>query len=81
MVKNMLNIIDNALRDKSYYICLYDNKIYIYNYKCILSFSDKVILVKLVNQNIKIKGLNLKIKRLEKVELLIEGIISGVLYE
>lgn len=81
MVKNMLNIIDNALRDKSYYICLYDNNIYIYNYECILSFSDKVILVKLTNQNIKIKGLNLKIKRLEKVELLIEGIISGVLYE
>lgn len=81
MVKNMLNIIDNALRDKSYYICLYDNNIYIYNYEYILSFSDKVILVKLANQNIKIKGLNLKIKRLEKVELLIEGIISGVLYE
>ena len=77
----MLNIIDNALRDKSYYICLYDNNINIYNYECILSFSDKVILVKLANQNIKIKGLNLKIKRLEKVELLIEGIISGVLYE
>ena len=77
----MLNIIDNALRDKSYYICLYDNNFYIYNYVCILSFSDKVILVTLANQNIKIKGLNLKIKRLEKVELLIEGIISGVLYE
>mgnify|MGYP000837372437 CR=1 FL=1 len=38
----MLNVIDNALRDKNYYVCLYDNCVYVYNYEVIKSIGRNV---------------------------------------
>jgi sporulation protein YqfC len=77
----MLDIINNALRNNNYYICLYQNHIYIYNYQEIISFNNDIILIKVDNQKIKIKGTTLHIKKMEHHELLIKGIISGVSYE
>ena len=77
----MLEIFNNALRNKNYYICLYQNHIYIYNYEEILSFTNDIILVKIDNFNLKIKGTNMHIKKMEHSELLISGLISGVSYE
>ena len=77
----MLEIFSNALRNKDYYICLYDNNIYINNYQEILSFSNNLITIKLPNKNILIKGTNILIKKMENNELLISGNISGVSYE
>lgn len=77
----MLDTINNALKNNDYYICLYSNKIYIYNYLEIISFNNNLILVKLKSVNLKVKGTRLLIKKMEKHELLIEGAISGVTYE
>ena len=77
----MLDIINNALRSNNYYICLYQNYIYIYNYKEILSFNNDIIIIKIDNFNLKIKGSKLILKKMEHNELLINGIISGVIYE
>ena len=77
----MLDIINNALRDNNYYICMYNNHVYIYNYEEIISFNNDVILVKKDNFKIKIKGSNLHIIKMEHNELLINGLISGVSYE
>ena len=38
----MLNVIDNALRDKNYYVCLYDNCVYVYNYEVLKSIGRNV---------------------------------------
>lgn len=77
----MLNVIDNALRDKNYYICLYDNYIYIYNYEVIISFGKSSITLKVCDKKICISGADLKIKKLMTRELLIEGDIKSVKYE
>ena len=77
----MLEIFNNVLRCNDYYICLYQNNIYIYNYEEILSFTNDIILVKLKEFNVKIKGTNLHIKKMENKEILISGLISGVSYE
>jgi sporulation protein YqfC len=77
----MLDVINNALRCNDYYVCLYSNKVYIYNYMEIISFNNNCILIKLCNQNIKIIGSKMHIKKMENHELLIEGVISGVSYE
>lgn len=77
----MLDIINEALRNQNYYICLYKNHIYIYNFDEILTFEEDIIMIKINNNNIKIKGNKMHIKKLEHKELLITGIIYGVTYE
>ena len=77
----MLEIINNALRCNNYYICLYQNHIYIYNYQEILSFNNDIILIALDSIKVKIKGSNLHIIKMEHNEILINGLISGVSYE
>ncbi len=79
----MFEILKNYLKKEDYYIIIYQNLIYIYNYLEIVKFTDTNILLKLKNFNININGSNLLIIRMEKKELLIKGIIYKVekLYE
>ena len=77
----MLDIIDNMMRSNNYYICLYNNYIYIFNYLSIISFDNNLIMVKFAKFNLKIKGSNMLIKKMEEKELLIYGNILGVNYE
>ena len=77
----MLNVIDDALRDKNYYVCLYDNCVYVYNYEVIISFGKSSITLKACDKKICISGNDLKIKKLMTRELLIEGDIKSVKYE
>ena len=77
----MLEVINNALAKKDYYICLYDNYLYLYNYLEIISFNNDLIIVKLSNNRVKIKGSSLFIKKMHQHELLIEGNIVSVSYE
>lgn len=77
----MLDIIDNMMRSNNYYICLYNNYIYIFNYLSIISFDNNLIMVKFDKFNLKIKGFNMLIKKMEEKELVIYGNILGVNYE
>lgn len=77
----MLDVINNALKNTDYYICLYKNKVYIYNYLEIVSFNNDLIKVSLKDTLIKIKGKNMLIKKMHVHELLIEGIIESVKYD
>ncbi len=77
----MLDIINNTLRNQEYYICLYNNSVYIYNYIEILNFNNDLIMIKVKNHNLKIRGTKMNIKKMENKELLIEGLITGVTYE
>ena len=77
----MLEVISNALSNNDYYICLYNNHIYIYNYLEIINFNNDLIIVKLQTRNIKIKGREMRIKKMHIHELLIEGDIAGIGYE
>ena len=79
----MLEILKNYLRGEEYYIILYSNFIYIYNYKEIIKFTDNFISLKLEQMKVNIYGTNLLITKLESKELLIKGNILKVekLYE
>lgn len=74
----MLEILKNYLRGEEYYIILYSNFIYIYNYKEIIKFTDNFISLKLENMKVNIFGNDLLITKLESRELLIKGNILKV---
>ena len=77
----MLEVINNTLSKRDYYICLYENHLYIYNYSEILTFNHDLIIIKLPNHHFKIKGEKMLIKKMHQHELLIEGEIRSVSYE
>ena len=77
----LLEIFNNALSNNDYYICLYKNHLYIYRYLEIISFNNDLIIIKLPDQRLKIKGGKMLIKKMHQHELLIEGNITGVNYE
>lgn len=77
----MLDIIRNNFRNNDYYICLYHNHIYVYNYIEIITFTNELIILSFNNYKVKIKGKNMHIKKMAHFELLIEGLIIGVTYE
>lgn len=74
----MLEILKNYLRGEEYYIILYSNFIYIFNYKEIIKFTDQFISLKLDDMKVNIYGNDLLITKLERRELLIKGNILKV---
>lgn len=78
MVNNMLEIFKNYLRGEEYYIILYSNYVYIFNYKEIKKFTDKYISLELDKLRVNIYGSDLLITKMEKSELLIKGNILKV---
>lgn len=71
----------NFLYDKDNFIALYDNYIYIYNFTKVLSISNKEIKMLIQDKKVKISGLDLKIIKCSKQEILITGTLGGIVYE
>ena len=80
---NIKNTIIDFLYDKNYFITMYENFLYIYNFQEIITLTTELIMLSIENFKIKITGSDLKIKKINSSELLIEGnIISiGKIYE
>ena len=80
---NIKNTIIDFLYDKNYFITMYENFLYIYNCQEIIRLTNELIMLSIENFKIKITGSDLKIKKINSSELLIEGnIISiGKIYE
>lgn len=80
---NIKNTIIDFLYDKNYFITMYENFLYIYNFQEIITLTNELIMLSIENFKIKITGSDLKIKKIYSSELLIEGnIISiGKIYE
>lgn len=57
---------------------IYTNGIYIINYTLISNFTDKKIIIEGKKEKITIMGNNLVIKKLEKDELFISGMIDSI---
>ena len=74
----MLEIFKNYLKGEEYYIIIYSNYIYIFNYVDIIKFTDTYIILKLEKIKLYIYGNDLLITKLEKKELLIKGYINKV---
>lgn len=80
---NIKNTIIDFLYDKNYFITMYENFLYIYNFQEIITLTNELIMLSIENFKIKITGSGLKIKKINSSEILIEGnIISiGKIYE
>lgn len=80
---NIKNTIMDFLYDKKYFITMYENFLYIYNFTEIITLKNSLIELSIENFKLKITGNDLKIKKINNSELLIEGnIISiGKIYE
>lgn len=80
---NIKNTIIDFLYDKNYFITMYENFLYIYNFQEIITLTNELIMLSIENFKIKITGSDLKIKKINSSEILIEGnIISiGKIYE
>ncbi len=78
MSMNIKNNIVNYLFDRDYVISIYDNYIYIFNYKYLDGFNENNIKIKLVDRDLIIKGTNLSIVKITKEEVLIKGKIEKI---
>lgn len=68
----------NFLYDKKYFINIYDNYIYVFNYEKLITLTSVLIILKLDNFNIEIKGKDLVITKMMPSEVLIKGKIKNV---
>ena len=75
---NIKNTIIDFLYDKNYFITMYENFLYIYNFQEIITLTNELIMLSIENFKIKITGSDLKIKKINSSELLIEGNIISI---
>lgn len=75
----MLNNISTYLRDLDYRVTLLNNGLHVLNYKSIIDITSNIILFKVNDKLYKISGKNMILKKLDKKEFLIIGIIESVI--
>ena len=68
----------NFLYDKDFFINIYDNNIYIFNYNVIDLLTSNKIIIRIDNKKITIEGNNLLVSKMTKSEILIKGIITNI---
>lgn len=68
----------NFLMDFDYYIDIYEEKIHVFNYIDILKLTDTEIVLAMPSFTLTLKGTEFAVKRLEKREILIEGILEDM---
>ena len=68
----------NFLYDKKYFIGLYDNCLYCFNYVELLELNNNVIVLKMPDGKLKINGNNLFVNKMCVNEMLIKGNISSI---
>ena len=68
----------NFLMDFDYYIDIYENKIHVFNYVDILKLTEDEILLAMTGFNLSFNGTSFVVKKLEKREILIEGVLNDV---
>ena len=66
----------NFLLDFDYYLDIYENKIHVFNYIDILKLNDQEVNLAMPNFILEISGHSFSVKRLEKREILLEGVVE-----
>lgn len=66
------------LLDQDYYIDMWGDFIHVYGLVDIEALGEKQIILVLEKFKLKIKGLNFRVLKLTKEEILIEGVLEGV---
>jgi sporulation protein YqfC len=73
----------NFLYDKNYFISIYDNNIYVFNYEELITLKNDLVILKVLNFYVQINGQELRIKKMSKNEILVSGNVKkvGINYE
>ena len=74
----MINNIKSFLYDKDYFINVFGNYVYVFNYQDLNHFSDTQINLQLEKFKIIIMGQNLCIVKMMEKEILVQGKIEGI---
>ncbi len=75
---NIKDTLINFLYDREYFISIYENYIHVFNYKKLISLTNRLIILEMNKFNLEIKGSDLFITKMSKEELLIKGHIEKV---
>ena len=73
-----MNRIKEFINKTPFKMIIEDQKLYIMNYKKLISLEDNHISIKTSKKKITIKGNNLSLRRIQEEELLIEGMIQEI---
>ena len=68
----------NFLYDKKYFIGLYDNYLYCFNYVELIELNNNLIVLKMPEWKLEIKGNNLFVNKMCPNEILVKGSISSI---
>ncbi len=74
----MLNNISEFLKNEAYRISIIPEGVHILNYKNIIDISSDKVLISFKDKSVNIKGSNLRLIKLDKHELLINGYIERI---
>ncbi len=69
----MLENLKDFLKNEAYRVSLVPGGVHILNYKRIIDINDKSVIISLKNESVTIKGNNLRLIKLDKNEILING--------
>ena len=74
----MFERVDNFLNDREFRFTIYENKIYIINFKRIISLEENNVTLQSNRKKLRITGKNLIVRKLLEEEILITGTISKI---
>ncbi len=75
---HLYKTMQNFLFDTDYSIAIFESKIHVFNYVDILKLTDNQIVLAMSGFTLHLDGENLRVKQLQKREILIEGTLSHV---
>lgn len=78
MFVHLYKTMKNFLLDFDYYIDIYEDKIHVFNYIDIIKLTDTEITLAMPSFTLFLEGEHFAVKRLEKREILIQGILDNV---
>ena len=78
---HIYNNIKNYIGDNNNFICILDNKIYLYNVLFIYEISNSKLVVLLNNKRVSIIGKNIELIKSYNREIILNGLIERVLID
>jgi len=69
----------NFLYDKKYFITMYEQYVHVFNYKELISLNSDLIVLKMEDFILNVKGRNLFVRQMMAHEILIKGEVESVM--
>ncbi len=69
----------NFLYDKKYFITMYEQYVHVFNYKELISLNSDLIVLKMEDFVLNVKGRNLFVRQMMAHEILIKGEVESVM--